>query len=736
MVKIKFIYMNNKYEINENGNTLLIEILKKYCRYINNDINDFYFLYKGKKLLIDNKLKIKQIILRRNNNTIIISVFNLRKYNNRLNNLICPDCGNLSLINFLDDKIIIDCYIKNHKNVYLSVNNLISNQNDYNSKIKCNICMNNEYLYKEQFYICSCEKLICGICYNVHNNNNHNLIKYWSKYSNCITHNKGFTSYCSICGINLCPKCEDNHRSHKIILYKEIILKEIGEDLDHEINNIEEYKNNLLLFNKIFNHFIINKNIDLNSYVKLYEKISWTFDNLKNYESIRNIINCGKYHKLNKEISYFLKENIKNKFRHLIDVYDKNKESMIIEYFNDKYTPRLFGEIFVKKNINNCYLIINNQLSPLKEFHYGSGYLKIILFKTNNLNDLSYMFYGCENLLSLEFHKWDSKNIINMSHMFFGCKSLKKISHNYRWNIDNLNDISCMFAGCSSLIELPDISNWNTSNIKNISMLFFCCNSLSVLPDISKWSLKNVEDFNSLFYGCKSLITLPDISKWDTSNVANIQSMLYGCKRLKYLPDISKWNLINIKDMKQMFSYCESLKSLPDISGWDTSKVSDMSEMFLNCKLLSGLPSISKWKTSNVIDMSYMFSDCESLISLPDISYWDVSNVYNMYKMFYNCKNLLSFPDISKWNTHNVTNISFMFAKCISITEFPEITKWNINNVENMSFLFDFCQLLSVPDISSWNLDNVIHKSFLFSDYQPSGKNRNIIGLDFDDINI
>ena len=696
MIKVNFIYMNNKFEIKENKNTLLIEILKSYVKNINNDINDFYFLYKGKKLIIDNKLKIKD--LGRKNNKVIISVFNIniKKYNNEINNIICPDCGNLALINFVDDKLIIDSCINNHKNIYFSINNLITNQLIYISKIKCDICKNYKYLYKEQFYKCSCTMFICGLCFNDHNSKNHNLVKYTNINSNCIFHSEEFISYCINCNNNLCTKCEVTHINHKIILYKEIKsnnkkIKETSEDILYNINNLKKYKDNIVLLNKMLNHIIINLNIDLNAYLKFYKSINLLCNNLKNYESIQNIINYNKYQKLNKEIIFFLKENIKNKSKYMIDICDINKETIIIEYnFPYKSKLRLFGETFVKNNFNNCYLLINNEISPIIEFYpYNPGYLKIILYKINNLIDLSYMLHRCDSVESIEFHKWDTKNTINMSHMFFGCKSLKTISYDYRWDINNVKDISFMFAGCSSLVVLPDISNWNTNNIKNMSMLFFCCSSLSSLPDISKWNTKNVKHLSFLFCGCKSLTSLPNISKW---------------------------NPLNIIDMKQMFSYCELIKFIPDISHWDTSNVSDMSEMFYNCQLLETLPNISKWKTFNVTDMSYMFSDCKSLISIPDISNWDVSNVCNMYKMFYNCYNLTSIPDISKWNIHKVSNISFMFAKCSLITKFPDISKWNIDNVKNMSFLFNSCMELSLPDISSWNLDNAIHKSFIFSD--------------------
>ena len=50
----------------------------------------------------------------------------------------------------------------------------------------------------------------------------------------------------------------------------------------------------------------------------------------------------------------------------------------------------------------------------------------------------------------------------------------------------NVNDMSFMFYECNSLISLPDISKWNTSNVNNMSYMFSGCNSLISLPDIPK----------------------------------------------------------------------------------------------------------------------------------------------------------------------------------------------------------------------------------------------------------
>ena len=58
---------------------------------------------------------------------------------------------------------------------------------------------------------------------------------------------------------------------------------------------------------------------------------------------------------------------------------------------------------------------------------------------------------------------------------------------------NNVEDISYMFSGCNSLKSLSDISKWDIANITNISGIFYNCESLKSLPDISKWNINNVK---------------------------------------------------------------------------------------------------------------------------------------------------------------------------------------------------------------------------------------------------
>ena len=59
-------------------------------------------------------------------------------------------------------------------------------------------------------------------------------------------------------------------------------------------------------------------------------------------------------------------------------------------------------------------------------------------------------------------------NVINMSGLFYGCENLLSISGLSNWNTFNVKDMSNLFYGCKSLTSISDISKWNTSNVINL----------------------------------------------------------------------------------------------------------------------------------------------------------------------------------------------------------------------------------------------------------------------------
>ena len=69
-------------------------------------------------------------------------------------------------------------------------------------------------------------------------------------------------------------------------------------------------------------------------------------------------------------------------------------------------SKRIFGKRFVKNNQWECKLIYNGEEKELKEYYQEFDNKDLTKFKLkfdNNYVDMSYMFYGCKNIISIKF---------------------------------------------------------------------------------------------------------------------------------------------------------------------------------------------------------------------------------------------------------------------------------------------------------------------------------------------
>ena len=119
------------------------------------------------------------------------------------------------------------------------------------------------------------------------------------------------------------------------------------------------------------------------------------------------------------------------------------------------------------------------------------------------LANISYMFYRCSSLESIDLSSFNSNNIKYMSFMFYECSSLESIDLS-SFNTNNVKDMSWMFYECKSLKSI-DLSSFNTTNVKDMSCMFYECSSLKSI-DLSSFNITNVEDMWFMFYGCSSLL--------------------------------------------------------------------------------------------------------------------------------------------------------------------------------------------------------------------------------------
>ena len=153
-MSIMFIYQNNKYKMEIKNINTINEALIKFLTIIGKKEKDLIFLYKGKKIEINNK----KLMYKLNNNIRILVInkqMNKHMESNNNDYITCPICRNLSYLNINKNDYNISLYncVNNHQLNNLSIDEYIKNQNK--EKIKCAFCNNNKNLYNNNFYICS-----------------------------------------------------------------------------------------------------------------------------------------------------------------------------------------------------------------------------------------------------------------------------------------------------------------------------------------------------------------------------------------------------------------------------------------------------------------------------------------------------------------------------------------------------------------------------------------------------
>jgi surface protein len=88
--------------------------------------------------------------------------------------------------------------------------------------------------------------------------------------------------------------------------------------------------------------------------------------------------------------------------------------------------------------------------------------------------------------------KWDTSNVENMSYMFYGCSSLNEIDEDIsNWNTDKVKDITMMFTNCNSLKKVPDTSNWKICNGNKVNYM---------INDKSEYEVKGSKENDNLIF--------------------------------------------------------------------------------------------------------------------------------------------------------------------------------------------------------------------------------------------
>ena len=372
---------------------------------------------------------------------------------------------------------------------------------------------------------------------------------------------------------------------------------------------------------------------------------------------------------------------------------------------------------------------------------------------TEKVTNMSYMFYSCSSLTSLDVTHFNTAKVTNMNRLFAYCSSLTSLDVTH-FNTEKVTDMNSMFDSCSSLTSL-DVTYFNTANVTGMNNMFYSCSALTTIYASDNFVTDKVEYSYNMFYDCTSLkgTTLEYVASKTDHNYANCGTDGYftpGCGyaefdnatgtltfRYKGVKPEGAYDLnVGITDpgwrthkneIKKVvfdasfanarptscyywFYECKNLANIEGIENLNTEKVTNMELMFANCSTLTSLD-VTKFNTANVTTLMSMFSDCSSLKSL-DVTNFDTRNVTNMFYMFNNCSGLTSL-DVTKFNTAKVRNMYSMFMNCSGLKSL-DVTNFDTGNVISMAYMFYECSALTSLDLTNFNTAKVMDMCFMF----------------------
>ena len=260
-INIIFICNGDEYSIKSQINELIKNIYIKYEETKGLNHEEVCYLYNGN--VIDENSTIENMINKdekQNEMKLLAYDFKEDEYDDLLvqsKEIICPSCKEICEINFSDYKISLG----NCKNGHYFKDILLNEFNDFQKikekKILCDNCNNNKMeAFKNEFFkCCYCNKNLCPLCKNNHNNK-HIIIEYDNKNNLCNQHGKRIILYCKDCKQNLCDLCDLKNHNY-VFLYKKAkdninnldTLRKTIDKLKIGINNIINDKSNLVISN-------------------------------------------------------------------------------------------------------------------------------------------------------------------------------------------------------------------------------------------------------------------------------------------------------------------------------------------------------------------------------------------------------------------------------------------------------------------------------------------------------
>lgn len=211
---------------------------------------------------------------------------------------------------------------------------------------------------------------------------------------------------------------------------------------------------------------------------------------------------------------------------------ERFREQILEEYIDDAKTECLKSCAFEEPGEHKIAITLQENLEFLTSMFDGAENItdiKFVNFGTSRVFDMSFMFYKCSSLQSLDLSSFDTIYTFCMDSMFANCESLKSLNLS-AFNTENTKSMNDMFDSCLSLESL-DLSSFSTTNMKYMKRMFRYCGSLKSL-DLASFNTASTEEMDEMFVGCFSLRYV-NLSSFDISNIRHMEEMLYYCYNIQ-----------------------------------------------------------------------------------------------------------------------------------------------------------------------------------------------------------
>lgn len=230
-------------------------------------------------------------------------------------------------------------------------------------------------------------------------------------------------------------------------------------------------------------------------------------------------------------------------------------------YIENNETERLITIPDFVEDISGSFMgvkqglvIRGGRLKKIEFIEYGGEKLDLRGLNTKEINSMSDMFFGCENLKELNIDGFDTSKVTSMENMFYRCAGLREINLS-GFNTSNVVSMEAMFSSCVNLKEI-DLSNFDTRQVVNARNMFSNCDKLEKLK-VDNFDTRNIKSMHKMFYGCDNLKEL-DLSNFDIRNIKNMEYMFKDCIQLERI-DMSNFSA-GVEYRRGMFECCDKLK--------------------------------------------------------------------------------------------------------------------------------------------------------------------------------